>query len=245
MAPAFPIGSMVVYEKSDTGVKRGDAIAFEFTDSKTQFISRVAAVKGDRIENTPAGLKINRKTQPEKTGTYQSKTTKSVIRIQYPAFGETLLLGDGDFYVLADNFENGLDSRHMGLVRAEKIKGKAYLWSDVLKVNGWPNVFLMRSVSNIKPLLPIEFEDGVLLENVVVHGDKSIRSYLRMQKPIGQESQNAFFQRSINGRRQVYCRSSTGVDLFGVSAAYVILDSNGESQMEFEFTPESCLERKD
>jgi signal peptidase I len=240
MAPEIPRGSLIVIEPATKELHRGDVIAFEGGISKSVFVKRVVAVQNNRIENTPHGLMINGIVQSRFDYKGNSESTRFSIDIEYPALGEAITVDRDHFYVLSNSADDYADSRRLGPISIKQLKGKAYLWADVLKVDGWPKVFFSRAIANIKTLLPVEIEDGIFLESLSIKGDRTINSLLRMKSPGDQENKESRIERLAQGRKAAYCKSSFGPNFFDVAASYAVLTDSGESISEFEFVPSNC-----
>ncbi|MDO8699156.1 MAG: signal peptidase I [Rhodoferax sp.] len=239
MTPDIPKGALVVIEPDTGGIKRGDIIAYASTASKAQFIKRVVAIPGDRIENSPQGLKINGKSHPgfERNGTSGSSLWGTET---FPPLGQTLTVESDHLYVLSNSALDMLDSRNTGTISIDRVKGKVYLWLDVLKVEGWPKVFLSRSISNIKGLLPKEIEEGFLLEDLSIKGDRTMHSHVRLNKTMDVDARGVMLDQFVQSRKSAYCNGSFEPTLFGVSASYTIVSNTGHSIIDFGFTPKSC-----
>ena len=105
MAPTYDSGQLVImqYNKS---VERDDVIVF--TRDNKDYIKRIVAMPQDYVEQKDGYLFINGiKTY------YTSEKNEKIIK-----------LGENEFYVVGDNFENSNDSRNFGIVRYEQICGK-------------------------------------------------------------------------------------------------------------------------
>ncbi len=105
MAPTYDSGQLVImqYNKS---VERDDVIVF--TRDNKDYIKRIVAMPQDYVEQKDGYLFINGiKTY------YTSEKNEKIIK-----------LGENEFYVVGDNFENSNDSRNFGIVKYEQICGK-------------------------------------------------------------------------------------------------------------------------
>lgn len=240
MTPDFPKGALVVIEPVAGEIKRGDIIAYVATESKLQFVKRVVAIPGDRIKSTPQGLKINGKSQPgfERNGASQPSVLLGSEK--FPPLGQSLTLEKDHFYVLSNTALDMLDSRSNGTIKLDQVSGKAYLWHDVLQVEGWPKVFLSRSISNMKGFLPREIDEGFLLEDLSIKGDRTMHSSVRLIKTMDSSAREAMLNQFAQGRKSVYCNGEFDTKLFGVSASYSIVSNTGQRLMDFGFSPDSC-----
>ena len=86
---------------------------------KTQrFVCRVIAAPGDTVEITDErGLSVNGNTVIESNIFYPTRPYEEGTA-EYP-----LTLRDGEYFVLADQRNGGMDSRYFGIVKADEIQG--------------------------------------------------------------------------------------------------------------------------
>ena len=86
---------------------------------KTQrFVCRVIAAPGDTVEITDErGLSVNGNAVIESNIFYPTRPYEEGIT-EYP-----LKLQDGDYFVMADQRNGGMDSRYFGIVKADEIQG--------------------------------------------------------------------------------------------------------------------------
>jgi signal peptidase I len=240
MAPDIPQGAVIVIAPVTGAIVRGDVISYAETGSSLQFIKRVIAVPGDRIENTLQGLKVNGKLQP---GFERTETSGPLMYSgggQFPPFGQALTVGPDCVYVLSNSAHDMVDSRHRGTIRLDQVQGRAYLWRDVMKVDGWPKVFLSRMISNIKSLLPRKIEEDFILEDLSIKGDRTMHSAIRFKGTLGSDKRDAIFEQFVQSRKMAYCNGSFDPKLFGVSVSYAVMSDTGQSIAEFGFNPENC-----
>jgi signal peptidase I len=126
MAPTLLVGDHLVADMriyKSQKPQRGDIIIFEFPrDPSKDFIKRVIAIEGENVELINNKIYINEKLLYDPWGYY----TKD-----YPAldtFGPVVVPKDS-LFVLGDNRNNSIDSRHWGFVDIKKVKGKVlYLY---------------------------------------------------------------------------------------------------------------------
>ncbi len=117
MEPNFTGRNVVVFLRLGRP-KRGDAVIFTTSSDKT-LIRRVVAIEGDVVgmsKNTGTVL-INGEAEdgaPVQAGTYPVSET---IEYEFTVPPETV-------YVLGDNRETAVDSRHFGAVNERRIMGK-------------------------------------------------------------------------------------------------------------------------
>lgn len=106
MVPDVPLGALLVIEPMIKEVERGDIIAYQLVDSKSQLIKRVVAISGDRVEKTEEGLKINGAIQPgfERNAGLESSVFLGVN--EFPLLGQSITVGRDSFYVLSNSADD-------------------------------------------------------------------------------------------------------------------------------------------
>ena len=83
-----------------------------------RYVCRVIAVPGNTVEiTTEHGLKVNGNTLIESNIFYPTQPYEEGVT-DYP-----LTLGEGEFFVLADQRNGGMDSRYFGIVKQDEIQG--------------------------------------------------------------------------------------------------------------------------
>ncbi len=114
-------GDYILVEINSTdSLQTGDIVFFyEFhEDSLRSYFLRVFASPGDTLIPSPEGIYINGKLKTDSLGTDYEKMAQQVdSNGVIPLFG---------YFLLSDNFENGIDSRDFGQVSRYKIIGKPY-----------------------------------------------------------------------------------------------------------------------
>lgn len=121
MYPRLDAGDLLLYYRLERSPKSQDIVVIEkAADSgeKTQrFVCRVVAVPGDTVEvSADKGLCVNGNTLIENNIFYPTDAYEN--RMKYP-----VKLGEGEYFVMADRRNGGMDSRYFGTVKAEEIKG--------------------------------------------------------------------------------------------------------------------------
>ena len=111
-------GDILFLEKYDKNFKRYDIVVFK--NGKDRLIKRVIGLPGDQIEYNNNKLYINGNYEEEKFLTNNQKTFDFNIKdIGYKRIPK------GYYFVLGDNRTNSTDSRILGLIKQDRIQGKA------------------------------------------------------------------------------------------------------------------------
>lgn len=109
MQPTLDGGELMILNKNNSEIKRFDIVVVDIDTE--DIIKRVIAMPGETISCENGIIYVNGKKQEEE----YSKG----ITADFPK--ETL--EDDEYFVMGDNRENSLDSRKIGPIKAEKIKG--------------------------------------------------------------------------------------------------------------------------
>ena len=134
MIPTLLVGDHILVNKfiyHFIDPKRGDVIVFKFpVDESRDFIKRIIAVGGEDLFIKDQKIYINCK-PPD--------ASCQPIDDPWGKWGEGLGLSEstsvhvppGSYFVMGDNRNNSQDSRYLGFVKREKLKGRAFLiyWS--------------------------------------------------------------------------------------------------------------------
>ncbi len=98
-------------------IKKGDIIVFSKTlnGEKKQLIKRVIATEGDTIKIDRGKIYVN---SEEITEDYKTGITMGHIEVTVP---------ENSFFVLGDNREDSIDSRHLGTIPINDVIGKVIL----------------------------------------------------------------------------------------------------------------------
>ena len=114
---------VLVFKKPE----RGDIIVFKYPENpKKDFIKRVIAIGGDKIESKNKIIYINGKATKEP---YVRHTDSTILPHEFGArdnFGP-IVIPENKFFVMGDNRDQSHDSRFWGFVGLNAIKGKAFL----------------------------------------------------------------------------------------------------------------------
>ena len=103
--------------------QRGDVIIFQYSETQ-DFIKRIIGIPGDTIMIKDGNMFINGQQLDESDYLSESVYTRGG---DYLSEGETVSIGEGEYFVLGDNRPHSSDSRTFGPISATKIKGKAWI----------------------------------------------------------------------------------------------------------------------
>ena len=122
MYPRLDAGDMLLYYRLEKNIKYQDIIVFdkaaESGGEKQQFVSRVIGAPGDTVEITEGrGLTVNGNTVIENNIFYPTMPYEEGSA-EYP-----VKLGEGEYFVLADQRNGGMDSRYFGVVKISEVRG--------------------------------------------------------------------------------------------------------------------------
>jgi signal peptidase I len=124
MVPTLIQGDCIIIDHKyyrNRSPKRGDVIIFEYpSDSAKDMMKRVIAVEGDVIKGQNKNIYLNDQLVEE---SYTQHTSTEIMK-KIDNFGP-IIVPEGTLFVMGDNRDESLDSRMFGVVRLEKVKGKA------------------------------------------------------------------------------------------------------------------------
>ena len=118
MSPTLMEGdTVVVSDEGVDGLKRGDLAAIRFAGRTNPMVKRVAAIAGDMVEIKGDRLLVNGKEICFIDSYRWRSTIKQLERYRW-------ILPENNVFILGDNPENSRDSRRLGLISTEQVKGK-------------------------------------------------------------------------------------------------------------------------
>ena len=127
MQPSLLAGDFILSNQiyfSTHNPERGDIIIFKYpVDEKTDFIKRIIGVPGDMVEIKDKHVWINNVKIDEPYVLHTDSTVLSQFESVRDNFGP-FRVSPNSYFVLGDNRDNSLDSRHWGTVQRHLIKGK-------------------------------------------------------------------------------------------------------------------------
>ena len=111
--------------------QRGEVILFDQDEGNTKFIKRVIGVAGDTVARGPSNTILVNNMPPTLPLPCGNNNHYHPLAQEGPPF-ETVKVPQGSLFLIGDNLDNSYDSRQFGLVRLDKVRGKALLgyWSS-------------------------------------------------------------------------------------------------------------------
>ena len=122
MYPRLDAGDLLLFYRLEKNIKYQDIIVFdkaaESGGEAQLFVSRVIGAPGDTVQiDEEHGLTVNGNALIESNIFYPTKQYEEGIT-EYP-----VKLGEGEYFVLADQRNGGMDSRYFGVVNISEIRG--------------------------------------------------------------------------------------------------------------------------
>ena len=117
----YIMANKLVYELADP--KRGDVIIFKYSDTQ-DFIKRVIGMPGDTVGLQDGKIYINGEVLDESEYLDSTVYTNGS---DYLHEGETITLGEDEYFVCGDNRQHSSDSRTFSPITRDQIKAKAWL----------------------------------------------------------------------------------------------------------------------
>ena len=132
MEPTLRIGDHILVDRSSKAriPQRGDIIVFEYPkDPEKNFLKRVVAIGGDRVEMRDAILYVNGNAVSEPF-LKQPDLGNSAKPSSWSNYSE-VVVPNNSYFVLGDNRDKSQDSRYFGFIEQDKIKGiaQSIYWS--------------------------------------------------------------------------------------------------------------------
>ncbi len=139
MEPTLMIGDHLLVDRSVAArsPKRGDVVVFVFPeDPRKDFVKRVVAVAGDRVEIRSKTLFVNG-SQPVESYAVHKEADLIPAEMNPRDTMAPLVVPADSYFMLGDNRDRSYDSRFWGFVTRDKIKGiaKCLYWSWDKKTN--------------------------------------------------------------------------------------------------------------
>jgi signal peptidase I len=133
MEPTLLIGDHILVDRREDAKnpKRGDLIVFQYPeDPAKDFIKRVVAVGGDKVEIKDKVLYVNSNEIKEPYVSHQEANMIPASQNPRDNYGPQVIPKDS-YFVLGDNRDKSYDSRFWGAVSKDKVKGtvKNLYWS--------------------------------------------------------------------------------------------------------------------
>jgi signal peptidase I len=127
MEPNFHDGEYLLTDKISyrfNEPKKGDVVVFKAPPTyEDEFIKRIIGVPGDRVVVTSNGVFINDLPLIES----YLPTSIRTLPGRFAKEAETLVVPEGQYFVMGDNREHSQDSRNIGFIPKDKITGRAWV----------------------------------------------------------------------------------------------------------------------
>jgi signal peptidase I len=146
MQPTLLVGDHVLVDKraSARDLQRGDLVVFRYPKDPTKdFMKRVLAIGGDKVEIRDKVLFVNDKLQNEPYVQYSDPDIIPRQRDPRDNFGPIIVPAQS-YFVLSDNRDRGTDSRFYGVVDKMLVKGKLltiyWSWDKTNRTVRWERI---------------------------------------------------------------------------------------------------------
>ncbi len=142
MEPTLQVGDHLLVNKFIYGIKfpliekkylqfkkpkRGDIVVFIYPkDRSKDFIKRVIATEGERVEIVQNRIYINYQPIEDPWGHYEERSGAMRYLLPMERFGP-VTVPPNSLFVMGDNRDNSQDSRFWGFVNVNEVKGKALI----------------------------------------------------------------------------------------------------------------------
>ncbi len=126
MHPTYKNGEYLMANKilyRFTVPKRGDVIIFKYSETQ-DFIKRIIGIPGDSIMVKDGKMYVNGSLLDESNYLADTVYTSGGDSI---AEGQTVTIGENEYFVCGDNRPHSSDSRTFGAIDKDQIKGKAWI----------------------------------------------------------------------------------------------------------------------
>ena len=144
MEPTLLLGDHLIVDRSSKArnPKSGDIVVFEYPkDPEKNFLKRVVAIGGDRVEMRDAILYVNGNAVSEPY--LKQPDIDNSTKPSWSNYSE-VVVPNNSYFVLGDNRDKSQDSRYFGFIEQVKIKGIAqsiyWSWDKTNNTVRWDRV---------------------------------------------------------------------------------------------------------
>jgi signal peptidase I len=241
MEPAISQGSMVVNEPINAPLTRGEIVLVRIrSNDKLLHALRIVGLPKDRIELVDGRAVINSGLLADPGLRKPTDQRPPPKYSEYPRPGETYIVPAGSMYVLADNRSEGVDSRYFGPIEAGNVLGRIYPWSDVLKIEGRPRIFLQRNFAPLVSRLPLLLGDGLTLRDLTVIDDRTIHITYSTELDFTSSPQSAELAVIKSYIHESNCSNAFVKLATGTLIKYTVMDRSLRPIVEVEFSQAEC-----
>ena len=120
MSPALMPGDVVEVDAGEENINRADLVAVKLLNAPVPMIKRVIAIPGDRLEVKGNILWINDRASDPAVAVEPGRWATLLREIERDGW----IVPEKAFLLLGDNLENSRDSRRLGLISSDQLKGK-------------------------------------------------------------------------------------------------------------------------